>query len=252
MLEPLNIYTTNFKKYILLLFSFSILENEQELYAQQDRNKVEIQEIQETESRQFKFDIYLYSLYNSMKSSYLYTATNQLFDKSMYNSIVDIGISTSLYTNNYYQFNIAVGYMYSRYAINRGIKSDGITTNWVNFDFSAMWQEGLGLFYQAGIKVDYYLSEKTRATDDFYYSGLNYDCFNQYSYILYFGLVYYLSIFKIEMKFGGYIKPLLNPNKVTYYNAKETTVNRQYIEIGLGLRIFSNNRKYNSLIDTGE
>lgn len=219
----------------------------------QDRDVVIIEPLKYSSAIKWKTDVFVYGLGGSTKNGSLYTATNgnlsTMTDYDIYNTFMDFGISTSFYRNRLLRYNASVGYMYSRYAINRGIRDGGFNSNWITLDLSISVQLGYGLFINGGLKGNLFLSGSNTPSGEFQYLGLNNDCYNKFSNNWYVGAAYNIKFIKLEFKFGSYMAPLLNANKIAYYNLGKTHVEGLFFEFGLGVKIFSTASKYTSIID---
>lgn len=212
---------------------------------------VKIDPIKETPVRVWKSDLYVYGMGGSQESANLWTATSGIEkggDKyKYYNTCADFGVTTNFYNNKILRYSASLGYMYSRYAINHGLHLNGLCSNWMSMDLNVGASFGGGIYYYVGLKGNVFISGSRSATNDFKYPGLNIDCFNKFSCNWYIGADSYYKIFKFNLRFGSYIKPQLNANKIYYYNMCNTYVGGGFFEVGVSIRIFSTSSKYVSL-----
>lgn len=214
--------------------------------------EVEIAPIKESHPRTWITELSVYGMGGSAKNANLWTASNGVLgmtDYDLYHTFCDFGLTTSLYCNNIFKYNASLGYMYSRYAINRGIHLNGYQTNWISLDLSASYHIGYGLFYNAGLKNNFYVHGSKSPTGNFDYVGLSNDCYNKYSCCWYVGATFCYKFIKLNLKFGNYFIPLLNANKIANNNLGKTHVAGMFFEVGMAVTIFSTSSKFSSLVE---
>lgn len=214
---------------------------------------VVIKPIKNTTPRKWNTDLYIFGLGSTINNGSLFTSTSQLepagTSKGLYNTIMDFGLAANFYNNNLFRYNLGLGYMYSRYGINSGLRKGGLNSGWVTLDLSAGVQLGYGLFINGGLKGNLFLFGTKSPTGSYQYLGLNNDCYNKFSNLWYFGASYNFRFIRLEVKLGSYITPILNANKIAYHNLGSSHVEGFFYEFGVAFRIFTTTSKYRSLLD---
>lgn len=213
---------------------------------------ISIDPIQESSVKNWKTELYIFGLGGSEKSANLWTATNHFAStiekRGIYSTNAELGITASIYRNYLMKYSASASYMRNRCAINRGLHLNGLCTDWVCLGLDVGAQIGGGLYYFAGVKSALFLSGRKSNTGNYAYPGLNIDCYNKFALNWHIGAEYCYKIFKLSGKMGFFINPLLNANKIAYYNMGKTYVSGSvFFEVGAAIRIFTTSSKYVSI-----
>ena len=196
-------------------------------------------------------DVFIYGSGASHKYGSLSTAVNNYSNNNydVYETHFDLGIKTEFFKQKMpgLRLGVSLGYKYMVYAYDRNIFNKyGVHSHWLSpcLDFSCS-------FFIIGFKSDIYLYSHIKNSDNHSYEGLYNDCFNIISLIYYVGLNIRFTRFKIEAKMGGFLKPQLNPQRLSYHSMNKTRVDGFYFEMGLYYRIFTTGKVHNApnLID---
>lgn len=202
-----------------------------------------MQPIRKTKPSLMQTELFVFGSWSYADESGIRTANNSGY---LYGSFYSAGINAGFFDTKLpvLQYNAAVGYMYQNYFYKgRNIANAGIDSHWLTAELNAsywLWMTGLC----AGLKSDIMLSSTIRNNDHFTHEGLYADCFNKASLCLYAGVVIRLSSFKIEARYGGYLIPHFNPERVSYYNLVKATSASYYLEIRASYRIFTTGQVY--------
>jgi hypothetical protein len=170
----------------------------------QENDRVLIAPIKETKIYKFRTEIFVYGMQYGQKLGRINTATNMLMKKTIYNTLMDVGITACMYNNDKYRCNLSTGYMHSRYAYNIGFTNTGITSNWFSFDVNT----GVYLFGFmgcVGVKNNIYISDNKEKGDS-YFTGIYSDCLNHNTTAWYVSLGHTSGIINGELRMGSYIK----------------------------------------------
>lgn len=191
-------------------------------------------------------DVFIYGSGASHKYGSLSTAVNNYSNNNygIYGTHFDIGIKTELYKQKLPSLRLgaSLGYKYNVYAYDRNIFNKyGVHSHWLSpcIDFSYS-------YFSIGFKTDIYLYSHIENSDNHSYEGLYNDCFNRMSFIYYVGFNIRFTQFKIEAKIGGFFKPQLNPQRLSYHSMNKTYLDGSYFEMGLYYRIFTTSKVHNS------
>lgn len=249
MCALLNMYiiTTNvIGRRFLLIIPFIIMS-----IGNLNAQEKEVQPLCKSSLNPLQSDVFLYFAGGKSKHGNLWTANNNINNKDyeMNGTFFNVGIGTEIYKTKQDKIRLGgfVGYKYEVYGYNKKLFNDsGIYSHWLSTDLNVTYS-----YLGAGVKSDIFLDSKIKNNDHFTYEGLYSNCFNSTTFCYYCSFNLRFTNFKFEARFGSYLKPQFNPDKISYHNLNKTHVNGLYWEFKLYYRIFSTGKVYNapSLLD---
>lgn len=207
------------------------------------QNRITIRPLQKTPLTGFQYDLYAYASRGSNKALTIVTPNNQ-FNMNMNSKSTHANIGLNGYINlkNYMGANIGISYTHERIAQDYGLFGDkGVYANWLNADFNLSI-----LCFSFGTCLDFFLGSHVVNNDSFSYEGINDQCFNNFAYCTYASLFSTFRGFKIEIRYGAYLRPRINPDKIAYYNFLTSYVDSDYFEIRIYYRIFTSGNRIKS------
>ena len=224
------------KKYRCFQILVLVLVNTGNLVAQD----LLVKPLSKTSLNPLQTEIFLYAAGGTSNNRNLWTANNQINtkNKGLYGTYFDVGLSAEVYRSKKEWFKIggSMGYKYEVYGFdNRLSANTGLYSHWMSLDLDAIWGNLCGV----GIRSDVFLGSKIKNHDHFTHEGLYSDCFNKMAFCYYFSINIRLTKVKIEGRLGSYIKPQLNPDKISYFNMNKTNVNGLYFELRAYYRLFT-------------
>lgn len=189
-------------------------------------------------------DIFIYLAGGKTKHGNLWTANNNVSNSNydVYGTYMDVGIGTEFYKTKLDKLRLGgyLGYKYEVYGYNKGFSDNsGVYSHWLSTDMNVFYAN-----FGAGIRSDIFLTSKIKNNDHFTYEGLYSKCFNPITLCFYGSLNLRFTNFKLEARFGSYLIPQFNPDKISYYNLKATHVEGLYFELKLHYRIFTTGKVY--------
>lgn len=249
--SKLYIMGSRLRRYLILVtFLLTIIFNS---FAK-DRGNVIIEPLRYSTINKWSTDVFIFGMGGSLDLGNFFTAINGgllsgVTDYDFFNTVVDFGITSSFYRNNLLRYNVSIDYMFSRHAINRGLGKSGSLSHWLCLDLGVGTQLGYGLFINGGLKGNVFLHGTQNPSGTFHYEGINNNCYNKFTSNWYIGASYLFKFIKLEIKFGTYMVPLINPNKLAYYNLTTSHIDGIFLEFGAAVMIFSTKSKLSSIID---
>lgn len=226
----------------LLLFFLMFLIWGIRCFAQERDASVEIAPVTATKINKWRTEVYMFGAWNSLKNANLWTANNNIGKENadVYQTTLDFGVGGDFYKDKglFLEGNIA----YTRGTLaysNAWFPRTNVTNHWITMDTNISYVAFLdGMFY-TGVKSSYFLNSSVNNTDSYSFEGFYDDCFNRITFTPYFGIRVRFQYFKFDVRIGQHVVPYLNSNKIAYHNMHKTYVEKLYLEVKAGVKLFS-------------
>lgn len=241
MLELSNIFTiTTIKRCLFSIITFVVPFIFP--FAQETENDIHVGDIQQSTIKRWRTDVYAFGTWSSKENRNLWTANNNTGKDKLdcYLSFIELGVGVDLYKDRGFLLEGNLGYSYGSLAYVRNLfPPSNVKTHWVTFDANISHTLLLdGMFY-GGIKSSVLIGSSINNSDNYSFEGFYDDCFNRATFIPYFGFRIRFQYIKFDARIGGQVIPYLNANKIAYHNTHKTYVDGVYLEIRLGIKLFS-------------
>lgn len=211
------------------------------------QDKLSVDSLKQTQLNDFQYDFFANASRGYNKAMTLIVINNNLYNKGYYSysSNYNIGLNGFVNIGGVVGASFGLGYTHERIAEDKGLfGNNGVNANWLNTDI------GVTLFwFSAGMCFDVFLGSQVINKDNFYYEGVNENCFNRISSNIYISMLTRLTKLKFEGRLGFYLSPHIDSNKIAYYNMLTSYVAPTYFEIRVSYRIYTTGDRKKSPYD---
>lgn len=233
-----NTYTTIIRMLKINIFLMSLFVPFAGIVHAQE---VKVKSLSHSKLHTFQYDVFLDASAGRARHGNLWTANNSAStaykSKSVYATFFSVGGSVECYSNKIRHLFMSgsVGYTNEFYGYTKQLSANnGVYASWIYGDLNL----GYG-YFGAGIKSDFFVHSKMKNLDNFSFEGLNNKCFNKVSFCCYASIFIRFTKIKLEARIGSYIKPHLDPQKISYYNLSKTHLDGLYFQGKVIFRIFT-------------
>lgn len=202
---------------------------------------VKLKSLSHSKPHAFHYDVFLDASAGRSRHGNLWTANNSAStaykSKSVYATFFSVGGSVECYSNKIRDLFMSgsIGYTNESYGYTKQLLANNcVYASWIYGDLNL----GYG-YFGAGIKSDFFVHSKMKNLDNFSFEGLNNKCFNKVSFCYYASMFFRFTKMKIELRLGSYIKPHLDPQKISHYNLNKTHLDGVYFQGKVIFRIFT-------------
>lgn len=208
------------------------------------------------------YNLWVYGLGRQTGYSMVNTAAVPLNTDRLYNTNIDVGLcndisisprqmwgkggnthSVVLLVNRMTtaHFNVGIGYRVELFSFRTGNeKWQGLIHHCMSWELSARY-----FLLTAGMSANALIKSGSRNANDAKYAGLQDVCFNRFTLRWFVGIYLPVSFFDIELRWGTYLIPQLNPDKFAYYNMSKVRWSVDYWELRMAFRLFTTGNFFN-------
>lgn len=208
------------------------------------------------------YNLWVYGLGRQTGYSMVNTAAVPLNTDRLYNTNIDVGLCTDvsvapcrvwgkdknphsavilLNRMETAHFNVGMGYRAELFSFRTGNeKWQGLIHHCMSWELAARY-----FMLTAGMSANALIKSGMRNVNDARYAGLQDVCFNRFTLRWFVGIYLPISFVDIELRWGTYIIPQLNPDKFAYYNMSKVRWDSVCWELRLAFRLFTTGNKFN-------
>lgn len=237
------------KRYIILVLLISVMPLSYSTLYAENTEAVTIKDIKSTKRSPWVTNVFVYGFWLSGEVNKICTAFNPHGRVNTYVSAANIGVSAEFKKGFWISILTNLGYEKSRYDIDRKLSfENGIISDWLTFDAAISSSIASGLSYCSGFQGKLLLASRNISRPEVCYDGIPFGCYNRVAFNWFFGAELSFHYVSLCGRVGVDIVPMLNPDKIPYYNltAASSRIGGFNFALGAKFRIFTTKVKLNS------